>query len=557
MKKYLFSIAAIIAAAVSCQKVESPTTETKTVEFFAESIETKTVFGEGTGTPVKYPTLWTSDSKVKVNLNASISAKDAAVIPSEDFKTAKISASVTDDGSGSYVFRALSPAAAFDSYSSSGWSIKVPVTQTPTTASVDEVSQILVAETDAMDSFPTTPVSLSFTHFTSYGKLSILNLGLPSDAVVSTVTLTASKAWAGKFYYNDGEVSENSASSTITVNTASLTDIWFSCAPVDLQNSDLTITVTTSNGNYTKKVTFPAGKGNFQSGKVAKFSVDFEGIETDADVIYSIVKSASELTVGSKVIIASGNMALSTTQNSNNRGSTSVTVSEEQIKNPSDAVQILEIQKGSVDGTIALYTGEGYLYAASSSSNNLKTQENKDAEASFTVTFNGNDIALVAQGEHTRNTIKYNTANKIFSCYGTGQTEIQMYKLEGSGSDVPAISDESPEDPNPSQTTTVSFSPSDFDGQGTSSTGSSMSSTKTPITVSSDKGYGTTQIRSYAGSKLSITSSAGNIKSIKFTFSGTNTGGLNASYNNIESTEWSSNLASQARITAIEVEYYL
>lgn len=102
---------------------------------------------------------------------------------------------------------------------------------------------------------------------------------------------------------------------------------------------------------------------------------------------------------------------------------------------------------------------------------------------------------------------------------------------------------------------TVEFVPSDFEGQGTSGTGSSVSMTKDVITVSSDKGFGTTQLRSYSGSTLSISSSSGIIKSIDFTFSGSYNGGLNSSYTDINKTFWTSSLTSQARITKIIVTY--
>lgn len=103
--------------------------------------------------------------------------------------------------------------------------------------------------------------------------------------------------------------------------------------------------------------------------------------------------------------------------------------------------------------------------------------------------------------------------------------------------------------------TSVEFDASDFSGKGTSGSGSAVSVTKEVITVSTDKGYGTTQFRVYSGGKLTISSSAGNIQSIAFTFSGSYTGGLSTSYSDVNSTSWSADLTSQARITKITVVY--
>ena len=102
-------------------------------------------------------------------------------------------------------------------------------------------------------------------------------------------------------------------------------------------------------------------------------------------------------------------------------------------------------------------------------------------------------------------------------------------------------------------TSSVSFSPDDFSGQGTTGTGSSISATKSGVTFSCDKGFGTTQIRCYSGGTITITSSGSNISAIGFTFSGTYTGGLETSYSGLSTTNWSQSLGSQARITAITI----
>jgi len=104
------------------------------------------------------------------------------------------------------------------------------------------------------------------------------------------------------------------------------------------------------------------------------------------------------------------------------------------------------------------------------------------------------------------------------------------------------------------QTNTASFAPADFDGQGTSGTGSSISATNNGVTFACDKGYGTTQIRCYSGSIITI-SSSNTITAISFTFSGSYTGGMETSYTNLSTTSWTKTLTSQARITACSVSY--
>ena len=100
----------------------------------------------------------------------------------------------------------------------------------------------------------------------------------------------------------------------------------------------------------------------------------------------------------------------------------------------------------------------------------------------------------------------------------------------------------------------TSFVPSDFSGQGTSGTGSAISATKSTVTFSCNKGYGTTQVRCYSGGKITI-SSTNTITSIVFTWSGSYSGGLDSSYTSLSTNSWEYSLTSQLRMTSCAVTY--
>lgn len=161
---------------------------------------------------------------------------------------------------------------------------------------------------------------------------------------------------------------------------------------------------------------------------------------------YQLVTDASKLAVGDKIIIVAkdSNYALSTTQNKNNRGQASITKStdtktNDTITTPSAAVQIITLEEGTTTGTFAFNVGTGYLYAASSSSNNLKTQTENDANGSWKIETTADGVATVkAQGSNSRNLLKYNSTSKIFSCYGSGQQDIVLYKLEKTSTPEPS-----------------------------------------------------------------------------------------------------------------------
>lgn len=102
---------------------------------------------------------------------------------------------------------------------------------------------------------------------------------------------------------------------------------------------------------------------------------------------------------------------------------------------------------------------------------------------------------------------------------------------------------------------TATFGVSDFSGQGTANSGSEMSATVDGVTISTNKGYGTTEVRFYQHANLTISSSY-TITGIAFTFSGGKTGGLETSYTGLSTNSWEqTDLASQMRFTECVVTY--
>ena len=151
------------------------------------------------------------------------------------------------------------------------------------------------------------------------------------------------------------------------------------------------------------------------------------------------VTDASKLEDGDAILIVyeGALMAMSTTQNTNNRAAVDVTINEGVINDPSNNVQKLVLLKDN--GYFCFYTGEdGYLRAASSSSNWLRTggfDENSKATIVFSDGSDGSDgdATITFQGANTRNILRYNSNNgsPVFSCYGessTVQTPVQIYK---------------------------------------------------------------------------------------------------------------------------------
>lgn len=453
MKTFIKSFGALAVAAVAllaCEKQEInvPSVSTKLVNFEAKSIETKTVFGEPDGTT--YPTLWSAnDTKVKVSLNLSSSegyTGSAAVTPSADFKTATFSATFPEDAVAPYVFYALSPASAHlgQSESYKSWTVTIPTAQKPSATSVDEAAQILQAVSEEYETLPELgTIDFHFSHITAYGKMTLKNAAI-GDATVNSVSLTFGKNVANRWYYSiaDGSMSENNASNTITIETSSLTDIWFALAPVDMSGETLKVVVNTDKGTLTKEITMPANKV-FKSGKIAKFAINMEGVELVDSKVYKLVTNVADLTPGSVVVIAGADTktAISTTQNNNNRGQAAITKGDGVVLDPGEDVEIFTIEVGSVAGSYAFNASKeaGYLYAPGSG-NNMRTQETIDDNASFTVTIAENGAATVVSNNATatQKYMRHNTSSSMFSCYAENSSVAELvafYKLEGTGDD--------------------------------------------------------------------------------------------------------------------------
>ena len=171
----------------------------------------------------------------------------------------------------------------------------------------------------------------------------------------------------------------------------------------------------------------------------------------------TLVTDASSLKVGDQiVIVASGyDYAMSTTQNNNNRGRAAITKDGNTIT-VGDDTQIITLEAGLVDGTFAFKVdGDNYLYAASSSSNYLRSGATLTENSSWKITIDAATgvAGVVASGSYTRNTLRYNTSG-LFACYAASNTQkdVSIYLVTNSG-ESGGTEEPTPEEPAPVGTT--------------------------------------------------------------------------------------------------------
>ena len=115
-------------------------------------------------------------------------------------------------------------------------------------------------------------------------------------------------------------------------------------------------------------------------------------------------------------------------QNSNNRAAVEISISGQTATVETEDVHEVQICGPDADGYYTIVDG-GYLYAASNSSNHLKTQETLNDNGRWNITFGNEGVAnIVAQGTNARNIMQYNASNHIFSCYNSAQGDVYLYE---------------------------------------------------------------------------------------------------------------------------------
>ena len=445
MKKFFqIAVTALMALAAlsGCRNAEQEVPEAssvKTVRFHAGAAPTRTAFAEAVDGV--YQTLWTeNDSDILLSLNYG-KAEASAVTPSADGTTASFEASFDASAtSAPYTFYAVSPASAARaiSPSRSAWSVYIAAFQHPSALSVDEDAQLLVAKSAASATLPG-EVDLHFSHLTAYGRIALKNLEL-GDATVSKVDLIFSTPVVGEWYWGeDGTLTANGDSHTITLDTDASGDLWFACAPVDVSGQTLKLVVFTDQGNLTREITFPEGR-KFNSGKVARFSVDMAGIEIQGGDTFVLVTDASELQAGDEVLVVSkdGTYALGA-QQSSYRKEVSVNATGGVIADPGEAT-VLTLELGSAIGTWSFRTGNAYL-ASTSSGNNLTEVASKNANASWKVTVSSSATLIQAQAGGSK-LLKHNPSAHRFSCYKNSSTNVENVVLYRKGSVPTSVEDD-------------------------------------------------------------------------------------------------------------------
>ncbi len=178
--------------------------------------------------------------------------------------------------------------------------------------------------------------------------------------------------------------------------------------------------------------------------------------QTTASYVYEKVTSEDGLVAGETYLIAheGDNTVLGYNNKNNNRKYCSatatngiITIATNKIATSTkDENHAYELTLGGESGAWTFYdkVNGGYLYAASSSSNYLKTKADLDDNGKATITFTDEGNATIKfTGDNTRNVIKYNDSKNsyLYSCYleTSKQEPVQLYRKKKATFSISAV----------------------------------------------------------------------------------------------------------------------
>lgn len=217
-------------------------------------------------------------------------------------------------------------------------------------------------------------------------------------------------------------------------------------------SGDITISIlasTASVASYSATITI-SDDADAASAKVVNLSFAVTAPEDNLTGTWNLVTDAADLKPGVQVVITgvkNNNTFAMGAQATNNRTSVQGSLSGT-VLTPAVGSKVFTLV-ATGEGKFALQGSDNkYLYAASSSANYLKSQDNIDDDAIWTISINAeNEASIVAEESSNRNVMRFNQNGgnaPIFACYASAsQTAIKLYanlvKISGETVDASTI----------------------------------------------------------------------------------------------------------------------
>ena len=421
MKKSFTIISIVAAAAIAftgCTKSETkaPETFTHTVTIDVNEPISRTVIDDS-GEKATFS--WSSDDGNRFAIKENEVAGTNVILTIHESGMAKLSADFETETASKYIYKATLAGTRTPSGSP-----KIPAAQTSSAVSYDPDADVLVSETLEFDDVQSN-LNMRFARPVVINKMTLK--GLDEGESISMIRISSDKNIIG--YYSDNswtsQGSEITLSTSQTVPSSGQITVYFVTMPVNA--ATLTVSVVTANYTYSK--TF--GR-----------TIDFKENEVTVFGVSDLNKAARDDFSGDYAIINSGKTSMMGKWDGNGNKNNIAGVSVEESGNlllltedgatlADSKYTVVKIASGEYEGMYTIQDiDDRYLYAASSSANQLKAKDNADVNCYWTITNTNGSWSIVASKSSNHNVMQFNpnSGNPIFACYSSaGQTAISLF----------------------------------------------------------------------------------------------------------------------------------
>lgn len=457
MKKSFFYFAAVTAAAsvaVSCNsELEDNLSDdlTKHTIIVESEAPTKTYIDEGAVVH------WaeTGDDLgllYKTDISSEKVVKTGGYTLDDEGRAKHIAEISTVDGALQYIMMAFYPYKSIYSPKASKIAFLHPEKQTPSESSYDPKADFLISTNPKTFSSLPGSVSFSFHRPVAIAKMTIA--GIVAGEKISKIEFTAPENIAGNFYADmltenlENRVTYTGGSyyyKTITLDmqdrVATGSDVvYFTTLPADLSGKSFSVKVTTDGHIYSKDVALTDREFKLEAATLTKFVVANMTV-SDLPAEYALLKDASALKAGDKMVICSSGVSAKSTYSSQyllgTQASGSKIAKSDQIYVTDDLTIVEPLPLNSrvftletaADGKWYLKAQDGYLYADYDEANWNSTLAVADSKSdSWTISVESTGKTSI-QSSNSNRYISYSSSYYNFSAAGSTSSAVYAYFL--------------------------------------------------------------------------------------------------------------------------------
>ena len=454
MKK-IYTFFAVIATAVlalSCAKEteEQVQPEPKQGSFEYNFRINREVDGDSKTTLDATTVKWEIGDKIGVYSTSTVNASGEIATLNPVVFPVNLNAAIT---AGTKVYCYYPYAAANDEIAATAVKMSIPADQTGDFDAMPQVSIPFEAPSD-MAAGSTDVSDIYFCNLGSVLRFYVYSSGgAYTGETVSSIKFISENALAGSFTFNASAVDYNTPS-TLAISGYTAKTLTVTAAPaigtttgnagtVDAVVAPGTyygkIVVTTDAARYVYTIAEP-NKFTVARSAIKKLAVNLESASCTRAAIVpagTLFVPATSIANGDVLLLTSGNSGTVKAmgyQKDNNRDAVEVVLNNGALISTADMYPVTAVT-GKINASyFSLYDGktDGYLFAASSSSNYLRTQSDNSVDSEWEIVLDENAQATTFQATaSTKNKImRYNSSNSLFNCYASASNNpVYVYKL--------------------------------------------------------------------------------------------------------------------------------